>query len=396
MTNRRRILGLLREHEPVSRKGLADLSGLSAPAVGAIVQELIRAGLIEEVGWESNAGVGRRAVNLGLSATARCVLGVRLQKGFLGLTLVDLHNRVLARESHSLDTADPDRVVAAVARRLAPLARAAGVPTGRVARVGVASPGLVESDSGVVKVSVNLGWREVPLAERLRQRLKRPVHVENSANAAALAQLTAGPGRDCTHLAYLMLSVGISAGLVVNRRICGGARGYAAELGHLTVTLTGGPLCRCGKTGCLEAYCGLEAVVARAQAACRDQAVAVPGEFAEVVQRAAAGDPVILRVVAETGRILGVGVAALVNLCHPELVVLGGELMQLGEPLLTAVEVGVREHALAALLPDVRLVPSTMTDDPSLVGATALALDALFAGGLAEPAGAEGGQGLAG
>lgn len=383
--NRGLILRLLRDHEPVSRKGLAGLSGLSAPAVGAIVQKLIGAGLVAELGRESSARVGRRAINLGLLPTARCVLGVRLQKGFLRLALVDLRNRVLARESRSLDTADPERVVAAVADLFEPLAQAAGVPAERVVQVGVAAPGLVDSGSGVVKVSVNLGWREVALAEQLSLRLGRPVHVENSANAAAFAQKTCGPGRDCAHLAYLTLSVGISAGLIVDHRVYGGARGYAAELGHLTVALTGGPPCRCGKTGCLEAYCGLEAVVARAQAACRERAAAAPEGFAEVVERAAAGDPVILRVVEETGRILGAGVAALVNLCHPELVVLGGELMQLGQPLLAAVEAGAREHALAALLPEVRIVASTFTEDPSLVGATALALDALFAAGLAEP-----------
>lgn len=394
--NRVLLLNLIRAHEPVSRKGLADLSGLSGAAVSGIVQDLLIAGAVEEQGQESIARAGRRAVNLGLVPAFRCVLGVRLQKGFLRLALVDLRNRVLARESLSLDTSDPQQVAAAVAGRLTALTEAARVPMERVAAVSVASPGLVDSGSGVVKVSVNLGWSDVPLGAILEERLGRPVHVENTANVAALAQKLCGPGRDCANLVYLTLSVGISAGIIVDHRIYGGARGYAGEIGHMTMTPEGGPRCGCGKQGCLEAYCGLEAVVARARAASVAAGLPPPATFAEVAARVGVEDPALLPVVAETGRILGVALGNLVNFVHPELVVLGGELLQLGEPLLSAARVALEQTVLPALLHDVRLATSTLTEDPSLIGATALALEELFAQDLADSVSAEGGSRIVG
>lgn len=395
-SNRVLLLNLIRANEPVSRTRLATLSRLSAPAVGAIVQELIAAGAVCELGQESPARVGRRAVSLGLIPEARCVLGVRLQRGFLRLALVDLRNRILALEDHALDTADPERVVALIAERLEPLTRTAGITDDRVVAVSVASPGLVDSGSGRVKLSVNLGWAEVPLGAKLTACLSRPVHVENNANAAALAQKTCGPGKDCANLVYLTLGVGISAGVIVDHRIYGGARGYAGEIGHQTMTLEGGPLCRCGKRGCLEAYCGVEAVVARCQAACAKQGRPAPVDFAEVVRGTATSDPILRLAVTETGRILGVALANLIDLVHPELVVLGGELTKLGEPFLDSVRASVAAHTLPALLPDVRIIASTLTEDPSLTGAVALALDELFAqdvGGAGSP---EGGRGLVG
>jgi predicted NBD/HSP70 family sugar kinase len=209
------------------------------------------------------------------------------------------------------------------------------------------------------------GWVGVDAAAELEQRFGVPVYVDNDANLGALAEWVLGAGRGAEDLAYLMLSSGIGAGLILGGRLYRGANGTAGEIGHVLVD-DQGPLCRCGNRGCLETYAGAHALIellGRAHGALDVQAM---------VELASAGDPACQRVVADAGRTVGVAMAALCNQFNPERVVVGGELAGTGDLLLEPLRDAVRRYALPAAAEAVTIVAGELGDRAEMLGALVL------------------------
>jgi predicted NBD/HSP70 family sugar kinase len=384
LANRLLIRSLVREHEPVSRKELARLSRLTPAAVTSIVRELLEDGTVLEVGHGQSQG-GRRPIYLTLNASAGYVLACRLQKNYLLMALVDLKSQVVAQEETAADTSSPETVAAAMFVHFPGLLAQAGISAGEVSAIGVASPGLVNQATGVIRRSVNLGWHKAPLGPCVSQLFGLPTQVENVSNASALAEKLYGHGRGCSNLVYVGLSVGIGAGIIVNGQILGGTLGYAGEVGHLAVTAEGGALCRCGNRGCFEAYCGTSALVERVRTgivlglvAGQEDGLAENLDLAAVFRMWRAGEPYVRTVFTETAAIVGLVVANLVNLLNPGVVVLGGELMDAGEEFLALVRKEVAARALGELAEEVRILRSGLTEDTGMKGAAALALQKVF------------------
>ncbi|MDP8976977.1 MAG: ROK family protein [Actinomycetota bacterium] len=256
-----------------------------------------------------------------------------------------------------------------------------------VAAVGVGAPGPVSD--GMVLTAPNLpGWGEaVPLARRLRDSLGLPVEVENDATAGTVGEWRAGAGRGSDHLLGVWLGTGVGGGLVLDGRPYRGASGAAGELGHVPVRLDGAQ-CGCGLRGCVEAYAGrasMERTVRLAAGAGRPTAMldiaADAGKerlTAKVWSRALDGeDPLAVAVFGEAVAAVGAGVAAAVNLLDLDTVVLGGGLTErFGERLTGRVLAATRAHLLVADKP-LRVAVAELGDDSGMVGAAALALDAL-------------------
>lgn len=256
-----------------------------------------------------------------------------------------------------------------------------------VAAVGVGAPGPVSD--GVVLTAPNLpGWGDsVPLAQRLRDSLGLPVEVENDATAGTVGEWRAGAGRGSDHLLGVWLGTGVGGGLVLDGRPYRGASGSAGELGHVPVRLDGAQ-CGCGLRGCVEAYAGrasMERTVRLAAEAGRPTAMldiaAAAGKqrlTAKVWSRALDdGDPLAVAVFAEAVAAVGAGIAAAVNLLDLDTVVLGGGLTErFGKRLTGRVLAATRAHLLVADKP-LRVAVAELGDDSGMVGAAALALDAL-------------------
>jgi predicted NBD/HSP70 family sugar kinase len=221
-------------------------------------------------------------------------------------------------------------------------AQAAGLT---VAGLAVAVPGPVQTDRGLLRLAPNLGWVEVPVAEILAARLAAPglpVLVDNEANLAALGELWFGGHDDLDDFVHVSGEIGVGAGIVIDGELFRGVRGFAGEVGHVTVQ-PDGPRCRCGARGCLEQLAGQEAILrAAGVAGAVGTSLGQPGgSVAELLARARAGEPGTLRAVAAAGRALGLALSATVNLVDPGTVVLGG--------LYAALEPWLREPLLAEL-----------------------------------------------
>ena len=383
--NRLLVRDMIRTLGPIARFEIARETGLTPSTVTVIVAELLEAGVIKEVGHGESSG-GRRPVLLELNPTAAYVFAVRLQRGEVVTALFDLTSNILVEDYQTLDTTKPGDVVEAIGASFDALVKEAHVNPDAILWCGVASPGLVDAHRGVVERTSNLGWLKVPLSAMLSQRLGGiPVHVENISNAAALAEKEYGQGRGHRHLIYINLSVGIGAGMIADGEIFGGAKGYAGEIGHMTLLAEDGPLCGCGRRGCLEAICGVRAVVEKAREAIPPEILGQHGITREKLTVAHLTSPPlnahaeVQKLVRETGRSIGVLVANLVNLLNPEVFIFGGELAALGEPLLEAVRAEVENRTLEELGGRVEIKISNMRGTAPLIGAYVLALERIFA-----------------
>ena len=348
--------------------------------VTGVVQQLLRGGGVLEAGHRA-APRGRRPVLLRLNPEALYCLALKIAPGRVTAGVADLGARIVGRATAELPPGSA-ALLEVVEACTADVLRRCGVGRERLMGVGVALPGIVPPATGHCRDAHLLGWTEYPLQERLRQHFGLPVFVENDANALTLAECWYGAGRDHAHLVVATLGIGIGAGLVINGQLYRGALGGAGELGHTAVE-PDGPLCPCGRRGCLEAVAGDRALVAQVRAALgggrtsRLAAAALTREA--VVEAALQGDGLALEVVAAAGRRIGTALANVVDLLNPELLVVGGELaVQAGELLLGPIRAVVRERAFSVLGRDLAICPAALGNDGWLVGAAALVLQEVF------------------
>lgn len=268
----------------------------------------------------------------------------------------------------------PDAVIA----RLEELGRGAIGEGGAVAAVGVGIGGPLDARRGIIQDPPNLvGWHDVPLKERLQATFRLPVHVENDANAAALAEHRFGAGRGVDNLVYVTISTGIGGGAVLDGRLYEGESGNALEVGHMSVSYDGWP-CACGRHGCPEAFASGTNIARRAREALAAGEPSSLAQLAEVTARevadaARAGDPLAVRIWDDTVAVLGATMTNLLNLFNPRLLILGGGVTRAGDLLFEP----LRRLSLPATLgrqgQDAEIVPAALGEDTGILGAVAVA-----------------------
>ena len=274
---------------------------------------------------------------------------------------------------------DPDDVIRRIATCVREALGRSSVAADNVVGVGVGAAGLTDWRTGVVVLASNLGWRNVPLKERLEQELGGlRVEVDKDTNAAALAEARLGAGRGFRHFLYVTAGTGIGGGLILDGALYRGATGGAGDIGHVVVD-PDGPLCGCGGYGHVEVFSSGAGMVNRARETLADEAKAtssamtVEGLTTETIfESAKEGDAVAAQVVETAGRALGLALADYVNLNNPEAIVLGGGVVRAGRVYTDPVERELRRRALPALVEVVRLVPPELGDDVGMAGAALL------------------------
>ncbi len=370
--------------QTISRAELARQTGLSRATVSDIVGRFLDAGVMVETAEtlpRASSG-GRPPTLLRFVDDGRMILGVELGAAHVTVVRTDLRGRVLARATGDVPAAvDANATLASVVR----LAREACDPTAatRLIGVGLALPTpLQHGQRAVMSTRLFPAWAGIDVANPLEDAFGVPVHADNDANLGALAEHWWGAGRGVDDLAYIKVATGVGAGILIDGEIHRGARGIAGEIGHTSIDPTGAR-CRCGLTGCLEAFVGtdylLDRVDARVRALGHAPSWALPTPTVPaLIAAAATGDALAESLVADAGRHLGVAVANLVNLVNPARVILGGRLTDAGPVLLQALEQTVRERALWTSVDTSEVCVGTLGDDAVAIGAaTAILRDAL-------------------
>lgn len=322
-----------------------------------------------------------------MTSPDRLYIGIDLGGTKILTGLVGERGQVIAQDYRKTGAKrGQDSVIARIAESALQVVQNAGLTLADVRAVGIGVPGPVDTDAGVVTEPPNLpGWHNVPIRTLLQDALRVRTFLENDANAAALGEYLFGAGRGSNQMVYVTVSTGIGGGCVLDGKLYHGADGAAGEIGHVTI-LPRGPHCGCGNRGCLEAVASGTAIAREGRelvirgiptliselAGCDPEAVSAK----LVAQAAKQGDPEAQEIIQEAMSYLGVGVANLVNLLNPEIVVIGGSLTKLGNVLFGTVRRAVDRRAFPIASKRVRIVPAELGDAAGMCGAAAVAIQA--------------------
>jgi glucokinase len=308
----------------------------------------------------------------------RVVIGVDLGGTNTRMALIGRDGEVLDKQKEETLAAEGhEAVIAKLIRNIYRQRANAGRAGREVAAVGVGAPGVIHEQTGVVVKSPNFpDWNNLPLKKTLEEELKLPVFVENDANAAALGEQWRGAAKDIRSMIFLTLGTGVGGGIVLNGRIWHGADGMAGEVGHMTI-VPEGRRCGCGNSGCLEMYASSRGIVMTFKEMCAGKRLDADNRqeltSARIYQAARDGDTTARRVMQEMGRYLGIGIANLINIFNPEMVVIGGGVKDAWDLFIDAVREEVRKRAFAYPAVRTKIVPSALGDEAGTVGAAAVA-----------------------
>ncbi|MFF0342529.1 ROK family protein [Kribbella sp. NPDC004875] len=383
------VLRHVRDLGPRSRARIADDTGLNKATVSSLVAELVERGLLREGSADSSGALGRPGQLVELDGTGVCGIGAEINVEYLAVVALDLAGEVVLEKRVPVDVAhlDPGTTLDRLTVLVQEAVTAVEARGGRVAGVTLALPGLVQVETGELKLAPNLGWSELSVAEEMRSRLGAPtypLHVDNEANLATLAayaELRRTGDEPLHDLVLLTGAVGVGGGVVSGGHLLRGGHGYSGEVGHMPVAPPG-QICGCGRTGCWETVVGLSALLRKAtdnDDPARDPALDVERRLAEIVRRAEAGDARTLAALQDVGSWLGIGGAILVNILNPDVLVLGGYFAVLGPWLQEPLEQAMRERVLAPDGGGCRVVRSGLGFAAAVRGGAQIAVDQVFA-----------------
>ena len=365
--NRREVLNLLRINGALIQAEISRATGLSHASVSNIVRDLTTQGLVGSSPVTRN---GRRLTEVTLNPSSGLVGGIDFGNRHVRAAVADFTHTVRAEASHTLPYGhEASQSIADAAEMFRTLVAGTGQELTDVRRLAVGLPGPMDAGHGrTTSAAILPGWADVDVRSAFEQRLNIDTVVDNDANLGALAEGFWGAGRGFTDFAYVKVSTGIGAGLVLNGRLYRGIAGTAGEIGHTTIE-EDGPLCRCGNRGCLEMFAAAPALLDLVRGSYGDHLTTIE----DVLRLSDEGNVGCRRIITDAGRHIGVALANLCNLLSPQVIIVGGELALAGDVLLSAIRESMGRRAVS-IAPTPEVITSVLSERVGVLGALALAL----------------------
>lgn len=305
------------------------------------------------------------------------IVGIDLGGTKISGAISTIDGKIIYKKSiDTLSAEGPEKVVGRIVGHVNHLLEFANAQKDEVLGIGIASPGPLNIDEGVIVETPNLPFRNYPLTKTVEKETGIKTFIENDANAAALGELWFGAGKGVKNFIYITVSTGIGGGIVINGDIYHGYTGNAGELGHMTVE-PNGPRCNCGNYGCLEVMTSGTAIARIANEKLMRNTDSMLKNFEKVTSKevfecATKGDELSMEIVNYTTNYLGIGVANLVNTFDPELIIIGGGVSKAGNILFDRVRRIVSERCFAMMANAVKIIPAGLSTDAGVIGALAI------------------------
>jgi glucokinase-like ROK family protein len=382
--NRSLILNTLRLHAPTSRAQVANITGLTRGTVSNIVNVLIEDGLVFEDKLEDSK-IGRPSILLGLRPDGGAVVGVEIGVDFISVLLTNFVAETLWETRVQTSLSQSQTEIINLAEQFIEQAFSIAKEQGlRPLGIGVGLPGLVNTKQGNLIIAPNLHWKNVPLRLIWNQRFHLPIYIENEANLAALGEYYFGVARNVDNFICLTSGIGLGGGIMIDGRLFRGGHGYGGEIGHIQRDPLGEE-CGCGRIGCWETQVGPRAVLQRVKKEFQthhDQSLldACSGDlenltFEIVVQFALNGNEICRKAIEEIAVNLGVGIADLVNIFNPNLIVIGGAFISAKDIMQSIIEKTIFSYALQPSTDNLHVKFSERSTEACVLGAVAVVLD---------------------
>ncbi len=367
---------------------LADIMkclNVSAPTMQNLLDELLNENIIYLKGPGSSKG-GRRPNLYGIQKNAFYILSIDIGNYFTHIALFDSANKKGKRyKKLSLELKNELSVVNKIYKAANELIKDSGINEEHILGVGIDMPGLVESEKGINHTILNF---EEPVRDIFAALFKKPVVIENDAQAKALAEFRFGKAIGKQNVLVLHLGWGIGMGMLLNGKPYRGARGFSGEFSHIPMTDERGYLCSCGKRGCLETVASGAALTRLAVEAIENGEKTLISEMADkktknitlelVLKAAQKGDQFAISILSKVGFELGKGISSLLQILNPEMIILGGPLAHTDSYLLTSIEQAMQQYAFAIIREKMELTLSDLGDNASLLGNVINVMENLF------------------
>ena len=377
LVNRRILLSILSDRQPISRAEIAKISGLNKATISTITGELLKDSCIIEEGSGRTTPIGGKPPTpLRLNNKRFGLFGVDIRADETILALSDFNNRIVSRvsfETGSVATSFLNRIGKEI--RNLQLKHDSFI---EFPGIGVSLPGLVDNQSGRFLLSVVLPWRDVPVVSLLEKATNLPVIIDNSARCSALAEIWHGKAQyaHVRNLLYVSVSTGLACGVVIDGGLYRGGNNSAGQFGHIPIDLNG-PECRCGQRGCWDLYASDKATLKR-YAHLRGSGGKRVSTMRKLVELVENGDAAATEAIRETARHLGIGITGLINGLDPEVVVIGGEITKVWGVIEPIIVEETKRNLLAPRSGNIAIRPSAFEVRPSLKGALTLIQNSLL------------------
>ncbi len=361
-SGRQKVITTIRKSGKIARIDIAQHTGVSPATVTSITSELLNAGLIEEVapdGDRADTRRGRPRVALKIRGDAHIVAGIKISNTTTIVALIDFEGNTVAEYTSPMPSSklSPAEMVDVIDQALTATATKAGLGRDQISGVGIGVAGIIDAPRGFVYWSPSMTERNIELRDMIAAKINLPVFIDNDANLVAKAEQMFGMGKNVRDFIVITIEHGVGMGIVIDNELYRGTRGCGAEFGHTKVHLDGA-LCRCGQRGCLEAYVADYALLREASITgtltSTDQ---VDASVDALFAKAKAGDATAQSIFHRAGRMFALGLANIINIFDPELIILSGERMQYdylyADEVLEAMKALVTQ--IDAPLPDVHI-----------------------------------------
>ncbi len=376
--NSRFVLKTIYENGPISRADIARTTRLTATTVSSIVNEYITSGLLEEVG-SATVARGKPPTLVNLVHDSAFLIGLDLARSEFQGAVMSLSGEQQATHAIRIDGQKGEAALQIVYDLLDTLLAGVDAP---ILGIGIAAPGILDADEGIVRQAVNFGWTDMPLRQLLTDKYDLPVYIANDNHVAVLAEHTFGSHKSSPDLVVLKVSHGIGAGIVLNRQLFYGHRFGAGEIGHVTV-VENGELCTCGNYGCLETVASSRAIVKRAKQLAKDnpdsdlnEQVATPNDLTlqDVITAFQAGDEEVVQLIEEVSAFLGKAVANIVGVLGVPTVLVAGSVSGFGQPIVDKIQQVIETQSLAASVSQTKVEFASLEEQVVYLGTAALVL----------------------
>jgi predicted NBD/HSP70 family sugar kinase len=347
---RRIAIEILLQRGNMSRSEIAEITGMSRSTIAGVIQDLLDSGMLRELPVVCDEQRrGRPAIPLALEPSHSYFIGANISEVLSSMVLTDLQGKVLA-ECELPFGSQPTEVTAHIRRGISQLLRLAHIERNLILGIGIAVAGVVDQGRGICLYSAPLGWRDVPIVDLVQNATGIPVYIDNDANATAIGQRLFGLARKTEHFVSILFGRTIGCAHYMAGRLYRGHTGAAGEIGHVTIDPSG-PLCQCGKHGCLDVVAGGTAL----RAAARDAGFPVDS-MRELELTAANGNQGAVALLRRAGQALGLAVANLVQINNPQ-TVLFADLEGFGNGLFyTTTRQAIENNILPKLIPSTQIV----------------------------------------
>ena len=385
--NRALVINTILNYGPISRTRISEITDLGLSTISNIVADLIKKELIYETGEEESSG-GRRAILLEFNCNDRFVLGIKIGLDGIIVGLVNMKSKILDQYFIACPIkSNEEMVLGILINAMRDLINKNHIKTEKIIGCGIGVSGLVNQKEGILVFSKILGWKKIRLKEFLEKEFNFPIFVDKDVNVLTLAEKRFGAGKKINNFICITIGKGVGAGIVIKGEIYHGSYGGAGDFGHIIIDKDG-PLCYCGKRGCLETFTSDQFIINKAKEALSNQQDTMIKDFIKkkkdldsisadtVLKAAQKGDIVSKNIFQEVGENLAMGIVNLISLFDPELIVIGGEGANAGELIFSTMRKVIRDNF--PFNEEINIVPLQPGEKGWIIGAAELVLSEVF------------------